>query len=70
MNLEPWVSDLYESHVNSVRATRKLNDAMYTAQLDSVGIYDLVFAATDDEKQASKACGDRAMARMRAGLKP
>lgn len=45
-----------------------LRDAEYAGKLDAEGLFDLVFAATEDRDEASRACARRGMERMRMGL--
>jgi hypothetical protein len=47
-----------------------LDNPEYAGNLNAEAVYDLTLLATGDEEKAGKAAGDRAMARMRQGLKP
>lgn len=51
-----------------LEARQALNDRGYSSKLDAGGMYDLVLAATGDEKLASEMSSLRGLDRMRKGL--
>ena len=56
------------ANMDRLRLVDLLHDPGYCGALDAQGLYELVLGATDgDERAASKAMADRAMARLRAG---
>lgn len=60
--------DVLEYWLPSCFADRALHDLEYSTQLNAEQFYELVLAATGDEKEASAAASARGWARLRAGL--
>ena len=61
---------ILDANLPVIKALALLDNPEYSGQLDAVGFYDLMLAATENEEQAQKAGSKRAADRQEIGLKP